>query len=482
MGQLAGAVAAAPRDGEIPIALFNPLGMDLPDTAIVEIDDPSGGSTDYQVRMDDVTGPVQRSSDGTLLFQVPAMRSMAIRVVYLVPAGPAAPPGSTSPATEDVYRFGNGTVELSLSKKQGWAIAGLTIGGASRLGFGDTANLLELWNDTGNIYQFGNEFTSGCSTGELSRKAVLQGGDAKQIEAGPVRWRFAADLSDGAYRYTTQYDLVRGETLVRITTAGAAPQYSSVLASFKIQGSGGQLANTLEYGTSYHWENRDPQQSWSGPTFRASHDFAELVTPAGEALAAVYHNGIPAWTLDSGTLRGCLLRNTPGSQRAASGTDSDSHTQRYTLDVGPRRAVTGQPLQTALYASTPIFAAVVGATTGTLPEAAQLASVSQRDAGLRVAKIDPPTTEDRSLILRIHQARNDSQPLSVDLPFLRRQRLVVAEIVTTLETAPDRAAPPVSVTGTTASFEADRALWTLKVVTANTEGGATPSVDEGAWT
>jgi hypothetical protein len=182
-------------------------------------------------------------------------------------------------------------------------------------------------------------------------------------------------------------------------------------------------------------------------------------------VAAIYHNGIPAWTIDGSILRGCLLRNAPGTQRGANGTDTDPHTQRYTLDVSAQPAVIGYPLRTALYAHTPLHAAFVNtAVEATMPVAQQLASVAQSDALLRVAKMNSPTEAGgRNLILRIQQQGMSAQQLDIELPFLASGGTIVwPTIVTALETVPENP-PAVTLSGTTASFLADRALWTMSV-------------------
>lgn len=465
--QLSETVTAPSTPSELPVLVFNQLGFDLPDTAVVEIADPDK-LHDYEVRVDGVIGPVQRTAYGTILFQVPGMRAMAYKIVHLVQSGHAQPPPVLEPSPPKVV-FGNDSIQVVVAQANGWAISALTIGGKSYLPPGNLVNSLQIWNDSGNIYQFGMEFTNYCNQGQFAFGSSLVGGEGMQVEAGPIRWRFLANLSDTSGNpYTTEYELIRGETLIRITTTGAAPSGTSVLTSFSVPGPQGALPDMLEYGTSYHWENRDPQQSWSGLTFRASHDFAQLVATlpmqADVATAAVYHDGIPAWTIDGGTLRGCLLRNTPGGVRAESGTDTGVHEQRYTFDVLPSRASTGYPLRTALYVSNPLSGVALGAPTGTMPEAAQLASVAQPDALIRVGKIGPPVGEGRSLILRVQKARDGSQPLDVNLPFLAQRGLSSAAIVTALETTPDRTPPPLSVVGTTASFVADRAVWTLQIV------------------
>lgn|GEM_PF-3034474 len=475
MEQLAAAVQASPLDAnEIPVVVFNQVGCDLPDTALVEMADPNNGTTDYMVRVGTTMGPVQRSSENTLLFQVPGMRSMAYQVVYLVKLNSVSRPIESQQAEGDFSFTNDNVVNLTLSQDAGWAITQLSIGDNSYVQPNSSyANRIGIWTDGGNLYQFGMEFMNDCSEGEFQFDSFLEGGTGSLVEAGPIRWRFIGNLSDGSNSYTTQYDLIRGETFVHITTTGAAPSGTSVLTTFPMQSAGGTIADALEYGTSYYWENRDPQQSWQGATFRASRDFAQLATTSGDAIAAVYHNGMPAWTIENGMLSGCLLRNTPGTQRGANGTDSDSHTQSYTLDVQAQPAVTGYPLRTALYTRTPLRAAAVGMSiTGTIPEQGQLASVAQSNAVLRVAKTNPSSDGGgRSLILRVQQSCTDAQQLDITLPFLANgSTIVVPEIVTALETAPENP-PAVRLAGTTVSFQANRAVWTLNV----------PVTSSGKW-
>lgn len=463
MTQLASVVSASPNTNEIPIVVFNQVGSDLPDTALVEMDDPSGGTTDYMVRIGESLGYVQRSSKGTLLFQVPKMQSMSYKVVYLVALGGLRQPAQPADATGVVTMSNNGLVTLTLSEDDGWAITELTIGGDNYVQQDGTyANRIGVWTDTGNIYQFGMEFLNTCDQGTFSCAYLPNGVSGEFVEFGPIRWRFIGTLDNG---YTVQYDLVNGETLVHMTTTGSAPSGTSVLTSFSMQTPLGQVGNVLEYGTSYYWESRNPEQSWDGLTFRASRNFAQLSASEEVAIAAIYHNGIPAWTIDGSTLRGCLLRNTPAGGRGASGHDNDEHTQRYTLDVQGQLAVTGHPLRMSLYTQTPLLAMEVApATAATMRESAQLASVVQSDAVLRVGKMNPPSDGDiGSLILRIQQSRMGAQRLDIKLPFLASGGTRVwPEIVTALETIPENA-PEVTLAETTASFQANRALWTMRV-------------------
>ncbi|KAJ6561699.1 glycosyl hydrolases family 38 N-terminal domain-containing protein [Mycena capillaripes] len=454
----------------VPVVVFNQLGRDLPETAIVEIDDPTHGTVDYEVIVDGVVGVVQRSWDGKLLFQVPNMLSMSTKVVGLLPLGrsptPPFPPQSISNST---FLFENGAVNLTLARDFGWAIMNLTIGNRSYVQPGAPANRIGVWQDDGNIYQFGMEFISsgGCTTGTFAIHSFLNAtGPGKLVENGPIRWRFNATLNDTfGNLYETQYDLVRGETLVHINTTGAAPQTSggwSVMASFPMQTADKETATALEYGTSYFWEDREPQTSWEGPTFRASHDFAQLVTQqGGTAVAAVYHNGIPAWTINGTTLHGVLLRNTPYGQRAVGGSDNGTHSQHYTLDVQSQLANTGYPLRTALYAQTPLRAVPLDLTrhVSQIPGTAQLAGVLPSDVVLAVGK-----TTQGSLVLRIQRSNPVDQEIEITLPW--RHSTVPIEprpsIVSALETPID-SAPPVTTSGASNLFQANRVLMTMEV-------------------
>ncbi|KAJ7872193.1 hypothetical protein B0H14DRAFT_3439146 [Mycena olivaceomarginata] len=157
----------------------------------------------------------------------------------------------------------------------------MTIGKRWYVQQGAPANRIGVWRDDGNIYQFGMEFIqgNGCVTGNFSLHSPLNSvGPATLLETGPIRWRFNATLNDTfGNLYSTQYDL----------------QYQpnggwSVVTSFPMRTADGRTATTLEYGPSYSWEDREPQKSWPGLTFPATHDFAQLVTTqAGAGVAAL---------------------------------------------------------------------------------------------------------------------------------------------------------------------------------------------------
>ncbi len=492
MDLFAAQLSSQTEEGIIPVLVFNQLGMDLPDTALVEMKDPSNATSDYKVLLGDQTKPVQRIiKDGIsyLLFQVPGMRSMQYKIINLQSAPLTSTPLLPPSVSTDVH-LSNDVVSIDLSFVNSWAISQLTFLEQKQIYLADNcfANKLEIWEDQGNLYQFGMEYTGpgnsmnpqpGIFQPSTSKK--LQATQGQVLENGPVRWRFLGHIEDDQKnKYSTQYDLVAGENLVRIQTIGSAPFGSdtaeggtSVIASFELQNAEAQFGTKLEYGTAYHWENRDPRPYWPGLTFRASHNFASLVTTDVDdniiPIASVYHNGIPAWTLDQNTLRGCLLRNTPGGHRAASGTDSQTHTLNYTLEVGPQlgSAKTGYPLRQSLYTQTPLHTIAPTGNSNVFPEQAQLASIEQSDAVIQVArpkKASPaPFSNNRIINFRIQQTSNESKELAIDLPFYEKWNIYTTQIVTALEKTYE-GAPIVSWRGNRCTFQANRALWTMQSI------------------
>jgi hypothetical protein len=155
MNQLSTVAGWTPQPNVVPVAVFNQLGLDLPNTAIVEMDDPSGGKVGYQVVVNGTIGPVQRSWDGKLLFQVPGMNSMSYTVVVLQPLPTVPNPFPPQSINSSTYIFSNGAVNLTLAQDAGWAIANLTIGSSWYVQPGAPANQIGLWRDDGNLYQFG---------------------------------------------------------------------------------------------------------------------------------------------------------------------------------------------------------------------------------------------------------------------------------------------------------------------------------------
>ena len=247
---------------------------------------------------------------------------------------------------------------------------------------------------------------------------------AMVMESGPLRsWLRTAvliDVNGTATRFVRDYILCAGEPFLRMTTTGAAPTNTSVMAAFPLA----NAVTAITHGTPYHWTDVQPLSGfWGPPMFRPTQDFVLPQNAQGATMAAVYHGGMPAWAFDAdGALIGCLLRNTPADDgHGASGSDPAPHTQHYALRVptGLGAPSTGQPLQEALGFHTPLVAAALPQGTqykGMLTEAQ--ASLADLPAGspavLTVAK--PGSYDPTSLVLRLYQPTNTAQTLAVTLP------------------------------------------------------------------
>ena len=123
----------------------------------------------------------------------------------------------------------NGTVAITLSADQCWAITSIVpSGGSNLLANTQAANLLQVYNDSGNLYQYGNEPGANpynSPTGIFSVwEDVLTAGEAVQTEFGPLRWHVDAEV-DGpqGIKYVLGYTLIAGESIVRMSVTGSAP-------------------------------------------------------------------------------------------------------------------------------------------------------------------------------------------------------------------------------------------------------------------
>ena len=205
-----------------------------------------------------------------------------------------------------------------------------------------------------------------------------------------------------------------------------------------------------------------PLPNWPAPIFQACHHF---VLPQGtEALAAIYHQDVPAWAYDSdGNLIGCILRNTPGGPHGASGTDQSAHSLSYALRVpsGLQGPESCQPLAEAMrYCRPPVAALIPSNSSGTLPETNYVASITS-GTGVIVA-VKPSTFTRESIIVRIYQATNAQQTLDVSMTSPPKN----AQAMTALEdpwTGANGPTPMVSTSSTGFSVQMDNALATIEL-------------------
>lgn len=288
-----------------------------------------------------------------------------------------------------------------------------------------------FYKDNGNIYRFANELP--CETEPVSKfcldqKITLVSEPLAITENGPLRYTLTATASavigGDTFTFTTNYSLVYGEPFLRIAVTGAAPSKYSVMVKVPFPSDVAKLT----YGTPYHWDARAPRNylGWptadtkdvEGMTFEPTHEFVIPMDADDNYLAAIYHASTPGWAIDSkGALLGCILRNTPGTQQAAWGTDSDSHTASLAIRV-PGKPDTadqllspavgcnpGGPLGEALQFNNPLVGSVVPATSSNeLPSTMSIASTSDPTAVITAAKAG--TVNETDLILRLYQPTN----------------------------------------------------------------------------
>ena len=388
VGLIAAAVTPGPGPAGTSVVVFNPLGFAR--FGIVELPAEDVPGPVSSVSFATGSGDVQQLSDGGLLFSVPreaSLESFGYMTATLQTGTPPTPP--SPPAPSDTVILRNGFVTATIDRNQAWAITSLYVDDTPLLVDGAKANAIRIYTDSGNLYQFGNEPLTDFPPGPpvpgifADQDTAFTASPGEWLEWGPVRWHFRATIS-GEYinepvSYTLDYILHAGEGILRMRLTGSTPSGTSVLTRFDL-GPGSTAG--LTYGTANHYDARTPVKYWDGPTFRSTHDFAVTTGAYGPGLA-IYHQAVPAWAVtDLNQLFGALLRNTPGIQRGASGTDNAVHTVEYAVGSADySQAGTGEAIRTALAVTNPLAAAPVVAdrpayTSVTLPSQAALATVT----------------------------------------------------------------------------------------------------------
>jgi len=432
------------------------------------------------------SGPamVQPLVDGGLLVQAPAVQSLGYLSGMVTSGKPATPKAPVDAGTE--VTIDNGTISIILSQSQLWAITSIALDGGANLLPAGAANLLVIYHDTGNLYQYGNEPMQASPDPEFGkfepRKQPLTAGKATQTEFGPLRWRVEAEvIGPHKIKYLIVYTLIAGESIVRISVTGSAPTHTTVVTTFPAIATDGTTdATHLIYGTAHHFHEDAATPYWNGPTFKATHDFLMPAadTAATFALAAIYHDGMPAWACDQGMVLGSLFRNTPGGPRGASGTDSDTHTQTYALRISTTALdqAQGTPLVEALQITRPLRAALASAgnrseSPVTMKPSASLASVTS-PALIRVTR---PMGEVKSVAnyalapqaqvaLRIYRPDADGTETSVEvtMPMLTSASQATGTLITALEQLIPNA-PEVTVNGDVLTVPTSFAITTIAV-------------------
>jgi hypothetical protein len=263
-----------------------------------------------------------------------------------------------------------------------------------------------------------------------------------------------------------EYILNYLEPLVRCRVTGQAPVgvATSVVTTWNVAGTE-ENTPTMNYGTANHWNGPEFTPYWTGPTFRATHDYLTLVDPTnktGNPLAAMYHLGMRAWAFNNNQLSGILFRNTNwNGGRGATNADTATHTQNYAFRIKQvNNAASGQPLMESLAFQQPLLAAPilpVPTLLAIMPATGCLATISSNavsgnNAFIRMARTQSGSGENPNIetastipmpfgfVLRIYQPSNNSCAATLNIPFLTnssnhydQQTPPVATHVTALE-------------------------------------------------
>lgn len=448
LAQIANLQWPAPEDqpgNPIAVVVFNPLAFDRKAVAHLEIVPPGGP---WQSSTDDFETfhGVQDDGKGGLLFlaEVPALGYATVylttnRATTFSPLSASATTTSVTMANETVSAFieGNGMTMLTDAKN-----------GRSPNYLSAPVNIARYIDD-GNIYRFGMEIVCPTAVAFALDSKTPMTGTVRMAESGPMRARAVIDASIGSDHYTLTFELYATDTAVRVTVDGAAPSGFSVMAQVPFSGTASQLT----YGTTSHWDTQAPRDAfvWTPPdttevmTFEPTHEYVAPLDANGRILGAVYHYASPGWAIDkNGKLAGCLLRNTPGQQQAACGTDPDPHTVSFAvaLPVGLQMpaqgaATSGSMLRAALDVNNPLEAVVVPASsTSTLPRMMSLVSSNDDRALATVAKAG--TLDPAKLILRVYQPTNaalSSVTLAIDPMLASHYRGGGSDLIATPVTA-----------------------------------------------
>lgn len=503
--EVAAAVATQPQSPEIPVIVFNPLG--IPNNSLVRIPPVASLATfgipeGWSVR--DSAGnsfPAQPTSDGSLLFPA-SIPSLGYAAYYVSPADQSPPQNPVTHSVPDNDPTGitlaNNLIQFTVAGSANWAITeiydlsaspptNILTGAANDLVFYDEG----IGSTAGDNYRFGNEKASGT----LNRSPTgLTGVSGELVEHGPLRARilttavFVEPNTNTSFIYTREYILHCNEPFIRMRTVGAAPFAPgdtptgySVVATFP-------LANAIAgitHGTTYHWSDLPQVRYWAeGPAFQATHDFVIASDDQNNVLGAVYHSWVNAWgqttadDLSSNTLLGCVLRNPAGSYfnwftnvEPPDGTDPGVHTLEYAFRVptGLGSPASGAPLAESLQFQAPMRVVVppIGSS-GSLQETFSLASVSSSDetqAFITVAKLG--SADPSQFIFRIYQPSNNTTTpptLTVSLEGLA-QLLGASSLTATAVTALEAAIEGASALPATPNFDfaATAALTTFAV-------------------
>ncbi|WP_415401572.1 hypothetical protein [Tateyamaria sp. SN3-11] len=468
---------------ETPVAVFNPLGFER--SGLVEYPDGADQGAINVRNSLSKSGLVQPTHDGALLFMASAP-SLGYSTSYMNgPSGGGFPSTSsalsiTTPDNGASWVLANDLISVTVAQSANWGITSikdLKNNDQELLYPGSVGNDLAFYTDTGSVYRYGNETPPGTSM-VLDTTACLAVAGALVTETGPLRVTLEtmvnATVTNQTFSYKRTYSLVLGEPMIRMSCSGVAPSSdanfsgTSVMTRFVLP----FAVNRMSYGTPNHWTSMPPVQSWDGPQFLPTHNFAIPLRQDGTQALAIYHNSMPPWGYDdNGALLGNLFRNNPyqgQGQYGAQSPDRGMHTQFYALRVptglcGPD---TGQPLRESLAFKSPLKGRVVSnLSTQTAPETFSLASINGPSPAIITAAKPSWKAGSGDTIFRIHQPTNTSQTVSMTVG-TAGSAPTGATGVTALENPLSAEASGrlhLSVNQNTVTFYATRAITTLSM-------------------
>lgn len=349
------------------------------------------------------------------------------------------------------YQLTNAFLSATITNDplNGWVISSLVdMENGNNVLAGD-ANVLSFWNDQGGtIYRFAFEVNGGDCTFEACKTTITSstGGIAVSNDlfttfSGNMTFSITANQGTISIPFQVNYTLYHDSAALQVQVTGSTPFQTSIFTQIPLA----STAATVEFGTTYHWETKEPSNfgpvdstQQVSPAFDAVHDFIIPTTVNGEPILAVYMDAIRGWGVEpeTNTLYGVLMRNNWESSpscmgQGANGFDTAYHTSNFAIRVptGLGPASTGLPRLEALVFNTPPYA-VIGTGSGSLPSTGSLANVLG-NSPVQITVVKPGSYNPSLVAIRLYNPTNS--PQSVQVQFNTLQSVQGAGYATALE-------------------------------------------------
>jgi alpha-mannosidase len=211
-------------------------------------------------------------------------------------------------------------------------------------------------SDAGGIFRFGPEY--GQPFGEDKVDNAWQATvtpTTSQVTDLMIVQRFQVQLTSATVEL--ELELCSGDPYVKVSVTGALKPFDSLMASFNFNDAISDVTHGTPHGTSNVLPPMPPQngqncaqgkapRTWIGPYFIPTHDFIVFQDGTGDAMGAVYHTAVHAWSVRlkdqpadqaipaKSEALACLLRNAQGGGwEGASASDNGTHTVEYAIRV-----------------------------------------------------------------------------------------------------------------------------------------------------